>query len=461
MKKLAVIKIIRSACAGALGTLALQGCLWTSVYEQGQQPLETQSIFSEDGSAVQHLVLEDLNKDGVLDVVALLGPPKANGVSYMEPLAPGRRVMALAGDGQGGFKSLFDLDVADVKPTNLGVWHPTNENTQVAVYGTNAAGEGVVQLISVGSAQVDGVSSYNVGGTADRVSMRATNAGTGGSQQLVVGGTFGPSPNLNTGEANNTNTGTPTSRGEIKVLDNPQSDTFTTIGPLELPGAGAYGASSALAVADFNGDGRLDVVVADESQGGVVVNVQQADGTFRAQAPVAWGIYDIPVQVITGDFNADQRTDVRVIFESCHDAYYQNDGEQLAEPSVFHTVMDPTLHAVIADLDGDNDQDMLLTGINGAVEVLLLDNQGKVEQQSARRVVIADAPSTVDEDASLAVRVAQNMAHKVGAAAKALGTHFSPVTGEVMAAGADINKDGKPDLLFGTNDGKILLHLGN
>lgn len=463
MKKLSTTRILRTCALTTAGSLLLlNGCTWMDVYEQGQQPMEAVQVFTVGGGAIQQLILDDVNQDGMLDVVALVGPSKPQGTPYMQALEPGNRVLALAGDNKGGFKPLLDVDAVEFRPTHLGVWHPNGaSNSQIAMYGTRANGEGVVNLLSVGSQDLEGVSNFDLGSSATQVALQATSTHAGGGEQLVVGGNFQPAAGTGNTVQNPDNTGyAPSQQGQIKVLDHPQADHFTTLGPLDLPGVGTTTASP-LAVADFNADGRLDVISTDTLSAGVVVHLQQVDGSFLRQASVPWGIVDTPVQVVTGDFNADQKTDVRVIFESCHDAYYENNNGTLAYPTLFHTVMDPTLHAVVADLDGDQDQDMLLTGINGAVEVLLLDKNGQVEQQSARRVVVVQGTHDASTDsAPLAVRVAQNVMSKVSTRLAGLASAFLPVNGEVMAAGADLNKDGKPDLVFGTNDGQILLYQG-
>jgi hypothetical protein len=63
-----------------------------------------------------------------------------------------------------------------------------------------------------------------------------------------------------------------------------------------------------LAVADVNGDGRLDIVASQVLANNVVVLLGRGDGTFQAplQTPVGLG----PTAFTTGDFNSDGRLDV-------------------------------------------------------------------------------------------------------------------------------------------------------
>ena len=65
------------------------------------------------------------------------------------------------------------------------------------------------------------------------------------------------------------------------------------------------GGHAGLAVADFNGDGRLDVVVADQGLGILIGN---GDGTLQPIVSFASG--PTPTFVVAGDFNGDGRADI-------------------------------------------------------------------------------------------------------------------------------------------------------
>src|SRR5262249_11268282 len=63
-----------------------------------------------------------------------------------------------------------------------------------------------------------------------------------------------------------------------------------------------------LAVADLNGDGRLDVVATQLLSSDVSVLLGNGNGTF--QAPLRFPVGLGPVAVVTGDFSNDGRLDV-------------------------------------------------------------------------------------------------------------------------------------------------------
>jgi hypothetical protein len=67
---------------------------------------------------------------------------------------------------------------------------------------------------------------------------------------------------------------------------------------------------AALAAGDFNGDGHLDLVVADEGNASVSVFLGNGDGTFQPRADYAAG--NSPVWVSTNDFNGDTVLDLAV-----------------------------------------------------------------------------------------------------------------------------------------------------
>ena len=72
---------------------------------------------------------------------------------------------------------------------------------------------------------------------------------------------------------------------------------------------------TALVVGDFNGDGRLDVAVADAGDGirhgqGVSILLGNGDGTF--QAPVFYAAGSFPSSIVAGDFTGNGVLDLAV-----------------------------------------------------------------------------------------------------------------------------------------------------
>jgi hypothetical protein len=82
---------------------------------------------------------------------------------------------------------------------------------------------------------------------------------------------------------------------------------------LNLPagsGVSVGSSTSALAVADFNSDGRADLAVTSPNSSKVSVAVGNGNGTF--QTPTAIGVANIPRGIVAADLNNDGRTDLVV-----------------------------------------------------------------------------------------------------------------------------------------------------
>src|SRR5207244_1021346 len=64
------------------------------------------------------------------------------------------------------------------------------------------------------------------------------------------------------------------------------------------------------AAGDFNGDGRADLVVADQTDNTISIFIGNGDGTF--QTAVAYAAGSNPTWVAVADFNLDGKLDVAV-----------------------------------------------------------------------------------------------------------------------------------------------------
>jgi uncharacterized repeat protein (TIGR01451 family) len=70
----------------------------------------------------------------------------------------------------------------------------------------------------------------------------------------------------------------------------------------------------AVAVGDFNGDGKADLVVADYTGAGLSVLLGNGDGTFQTAA--SYGAGSLRVAAVVGDFNGDGKADLAVANDS-------------------------------------------------------------------------------------------------------------------------------------------------
>src|SRR5579864_2672893 len=83
--------------------------------------------------------------------------------------------------------------------------------------------------------------------------------------------------------------------------------TFTALTPFST---GAATAPTAVAIADFNGDGKLDLAVTLNGANKVAIFTGKGDGTFNAEVGFATG--SGPIALVAADFNGDKKLDLAI-----------------------------------------------------------------------------------------------------------------------------------------------------
>ena len=142
---------------------------------------------------------------------------------------------------------------------------------------------------------------------------------------------------------------------------------------------------STAVLADFNGDGKLDI--AFDTYGEMAVMFGNGDGTFQP-AILSAGPVGLGFQVAAGDFNNDGKLDMGFISTSNSQllvALGNGDGTfQSANVVAFNGVADVLL---VADLNGDGNLDLAVAGESG-VSVLL----GNGDSTFGSAIVSSDIP---------------------------------------------------------------------
>ena len=143
------------------------------------------------------------------------------------------------------------------------------------------------------------------------------------------------------------------SNGSFSVLLNKGDGTFTQV---QTSVTNTF--VLAVAVADFNGDGKLDVAFFGQSSFGVAFG--NGDGTFSSFATYplkSSGSY--PISIAVGDFNGDKSPDVAIAMlnDSAIQLFSNNGNGTFTDDGEIPTCGNPA-SIVVADFNRDGNQDM-------------------------------------------------------------------------------------------------------
>jgi hypothetical protein len=149
----------------------------------------------------------------------------------------------------------------------------------------------------------------------------------------------------------------------------------------------------AVAVGDFNGDGRLDLIVGDGLSATVTVLIGNGDGTFQTGQSYALGGY--PNALAVADLNGNSTLDLAVV-DSDHATVYvvlgNGDGTFQA-PQGYPVGTNPT-SVVVADYNHDGIVDLAVANTgDGTVSVLLGNGDGTF--QNAQNYAAGFSPQSL------------------------------------------------------------------
>jgi hypothetical protein len=144
-----------------------------------------------------------------------------------------------------------------------------------------------------------------------------------------------------------------------------------------------YGAGlepGAIAVGDFNGDGKLDVVVANYAGGDISVLLGNGDGTFKPAVTYSTGSGSLPLSLAVGDFNHDGKLDVVVGKFSCYSpcgtiSVFLGNGDGTFPPAVNYNGGGEPISIAAGDFNGDGRLDLAVADISSG-QVLVLKGNG-------------------------------------------------------------------------------------
>jgi hypothetical protein len=396
------------------------------------------------GVSPRGIVVADFDRDGKADLAV------ANYFSH--------NVSILIGDGAGHFTTGVGY-IAGRGPESLAAGD-FNLDGKIDLATSDTVWNKLVLLAGKGDGRFSTPATYAAGNTPSSVATGDFN-GDGKADAAVANFSFNPSTvSLLLGDG----------RGGLRL-----TQSF---------GVGADPRS--LTAADFNGDGKLDLATVNRADGTVSVLIGNGSGSFAAARTFSTGSNVISVAMRAGDFNGDGRVDLAVANTvsagpNATVSILLGDGAgNFGAATQFSTGGANAVDVAPGDFNGDSKTDLLVanggTSAESMLGIALLVGNGTGNfaapvtfgvGSSPRSIAVGDFNGDNRLDAAVANRnsgapsstVSILLNNGAGGFATAKDVAAGPELDQVVSA--DVNADGKLDLITKSNTFEILILQGD
>lgn len=432
--------------------------------------------YSSGGEGPTSIAVGDLNRDGKVDLVVANDCGKC-----VDPTKENATIGVLLGNGDGTFQAVRAFSLPGLSATAIALRDFNGDGNldvlvSVVCVDTNCSSSGVNLALGNGDGKFEPAASYSSSGSEASSVAVADLKGDGHLDVLV---------------ANSCAIGNP-------CYSQPVNGTFAVLvgnGDGTFNAARSYGSGGTFArwtaVADVNGDGKLDLIVANQCatnvdcdlllHGAAGVLLGNGDGTF--QAAVSYDTGGIWAQWVgVADLNGDGKPDLLVRNTSAENpstdlAMLTGNGDGTFQPALaFASGVPNATFAALGDLNHDGKADLVITGClrtgcnnGGRAGVLLGNGDGTFQPVAfydsggsgvATSVAIADLNGDGNPDLVL-TNGCNNLGQcEVGVLLGNGDGTFQPVVrhsteglNTFSVAVGDVNGDGRPDLVVAGSGG--------